>query len=351
MPRLKLADIPLTDIEQWLFARLSPEHLESARGLYELMPLQRDGQLPFVDVPYDAYSEAHWAEAARIADYVAHLPAGGAHILDIGPGDGWPALPIAAAVPDTEVIGVDPSPRRVHVSTANAQRLHLPNARFVLADGGRLPFGNATFDLVTAASSIEEAADAVAVLYEAARVLRPGGVLRASYQDWRLDIPEFETLLLWEGAETLLYTYIRRIQEPPIERRYTLVLPHEGEAAKRHADALVQAAAGRRAYGETLLTPALGIPMIEALAPHVQRCTLVEMRRWDTATLAEALRAAGFSQVRTTVHPGELGRRFARHVLARQSMPAFAPLFAEATRALGSLAGSQTGDAMVAAVR
>jgi hypothetical protein len=202
-----------------------------------------------------------------------------------------------------------------------------------------------------AASSIEEAEDSVGVLAEMARVLRPGGVLRASYQDWKLGVPGFETLLLWEGGGTLLVTYVRRIQAPPLERRYTLVLPHNGEAARLHSEALVQLAAGRRAYGETLLTPDLGVPLLERLAPYVLRSTLVEMRRWDTASLAQALRVAGFSEVRTTVHPGELGRRFARSLLSRGDMPAFAPLFAEATRALGGIAGSQAGDAMVAAIK
>jgi len=36
---------------------------------------------------------------------------------------------------------------------------------------------------VTAASSLEEAAAPAAAFAEALRVLRPGGVLRASYQD------------------------------------------------------------------------------------------------------------------------------------------------------------------------
>jgi SAM-dependent methyltransferase len=340
-----------TEVERWLFQHLAPERIESARGLYELMPRQADGQLPFVDVPYDPYSESHWADAARIADYVAHLPRGGARILDIGPGDGWPSLPVAAALPAAKVIGVDPSPRRVAVSTSNGQRLALKNAQFVLGDGARLPFADVTFDLVIAASSIEEAEDSLAALHEAARVLKLGGVFRASYQDWKLGVPGFESVLLWEAAETLVYTYVRRIQDPPVERRYNLVLPKDGEAAAIHADGLVQLASGRRVYGETLLSPDLGIPLVERLAPHVLRSTLVEMRRWDTPSLATALRTAGFTEVRATVHPGELGRRFARNLLARDAMPAFAPLFAEATDALGGVAGSQPGDAMVAAVK
>ena len=74
------------------------------------MPRQRGGQLPFVDLPYDARRAEHWADAARVADYVAHAaahaPAGASRVLDVGPGDGWPALPIAAARPDLAVVGV-----------------------------------------------------------------------------------------------------------------------------------------------------------------------------------------------------------------------------------------------------
>lgn len=361
-----------TEVERWLEAHLAPERMDSARALYDWMPRQRGRQLPLVDVPYDPYSESHWAEAARIADYVAHVPSNARRVLDIGPGDGWPALPVAAARPDLHIVGVDPSPRRVRVCIENARRLGLANARFVVGDGAVLPFATASFDLVTAASSIEEASAPEGVLSEIARVLRPGGVLRASSQDWRLGVLGWESMLLWEGARTLvsplqstafpgagppetavlLVTYVRRSQQPPIERRYTLVLrADDAEAARLHTEALLTLAAGRRAYGETLLHPAFGIPLLERLAPHVVRCTLVELRRWSTPALVDALLAAGFTAARATVHPGELGRRFARDLLARETMGAFAPLFENATRALGTLAGSQTGDAMVTGVR
>lgn len=345
------ASIRLSSVEQWLHSHLRPETVESARGLYELMPLQRNGQLPFVDVPYDPRSEAHWADAARVADYVAHLPEEGRRVLDVGPGDGWPALPFAAQRPDVTVVGVDASPLRTEVCTSNARRLGLANATFVAADAARLPFDDASFDLVTAASSLEEAADSESVLRELVRVLRPGGVLRASYQDWKLGVPGFETVMLWSGVDVLLYTYVRRIQVPPVERRYTVVLPKHEQTERLFADALADVADGRRAYGETLLDAGTGIPLLERLSPYAERCSLVEMRRWDTASLCAALERAGFTSVRATVHPGELGRRFAREILREDAMGDFAELFPVATAALGRLAGSQAGEAMIAAER
>jgi SAM-dependent methyltransferase len=340
-----------TPVERWLCEHLAPEQVDSARGLYELMPRQRGGQLPYVDVPYDANSESHWADAARVADYIAHAPSETTRVLDIGPGDGWPALPIAAARPDLDVVGVDASPLRAAVCTANAVRLGLPNARFIAGDAAQLPFRDATFDLVTAASSLEEASAPERALAECARVLRVGGVLRASSQDWRLGVAGFETVMLWEAAGTLLYSYVRRVQDPPLERRYTLALDVSADAAAIHASVLLDAAIAPRMYGETRLVPALGVDALERLQPHVVRASVVELRRWSTPALVDALRRAGFREARATVHAGELGRRFARDLLARGAMAPFAPLFSEATRALGALAGSQRGEGMVTAVR
>ncbi|MYE31579.1 MAG: class I SAM-dependent methyltransferase [Chloroflexi bacterium] len=354
----------LSDIERWLLDHASPERLDSASALYELMPRQRGGQLPFVDVPYDARREEHWADAARVADYVAHAPEDACRVLDVGPGDGWPALPIAAARPDLEVVGVDPAAQRTRVCAVNAGRLGIANASFVTGDAGALPFADASFDLATAASALEEADDPEAVFAELHRVLRNGGVLRASYQDWRLAAPEIETVLLWDGVarqETpeatslLLYTYVHRLQEPAVERRWTLELPAEGEAREVHQQALVASASGRRAYGETLLTPStaadLGVPLLERLAPLARRCTVVEMRRWTTEWLVGALGAAGFPEVHSTAHPGDIARHVGRELIARGDVDAVAPHFEALTTAIGVAAGRRPGRDMVVARR
>lgn len=354
--------LPLTEVERWLYQHVAPEPVESARAIYELMASQSHHTLAEVYVPLNPLTAAHWSDVARIADYVAHIPEGATRILDVGPGDGWPALPVARRRPEVTVVGVDPSPRRAAVCAANAARLAIPNARFVVGDAGRLPFADAAFDAVIAASSLEEARDPEAVVSELARVLRPGGVLRASYQDWRLPASELETVDLWAGERAgprglgaaerlLLYTYVRRLQSPALERRYTLVLPADGPAAEAHADALVAAAGATRAFGDAVLTPALGVPLLERLAPHALRSTVVEMRRWDTEWLIEALRGAGFASARGTPHPGELARHVGRDLIASGVAATLGPAFEEVASAIGRAAAARDGRELIEAVR
>jgi len=349
--------LPLTEVERWLGEHVPPERLESARAIYELMPSQSDRSLAWVYVPYDADNESHWSDVARIADYVAHVPDGARRVLDIGPGDGWPSLPVAHELPEMAVVGLDPSPLRTAVCRENAARLRLPNAMFVTGDADALPFADGAFDAVMAASSLEEASDPASVFAELNRVLRPGGTLRASYQDWLLPAPELETVMLWDGRDpssgerVLLYTYVRRVQEPAVERRYTLVLDASEVAEAVHRDGLIEAAGGRRAYGETLLAPGLGVPLLERLLPHVRRSTVVEMRRWTTEWLVEALRHAGFARVRPTIFPGLAARLVGRDLIARGTFTSEPSRFTEVAEAIGRASGSLDGRGMVEAIR
>ena len=171
-------------------------------------------------------------------------------------------------------------------------------------------------------------------------------------------------MLLWDGVDAAsqpirLYSYVRRVQDPPLERRYTLELPAEGEAALLHQQALEAAALGRRAYGETLLAgrvaSSLGVELLERLAPHARRSTVVELRRWTTAWLRGALQRAGFAEVRSTAHPGELARHVGRALIAASAgepdaLEALAGLFGYWTARIGEAGGTLPGAGMIAAV-
>jgi SAM-dependent methyltransferase len=135
--------------------------------------------LPLVYEPFDAAEPAHWEDRGLILDFAEC--AGTGQVLDFGPGDGWPALPMAQLV--GEVVGVESCERRAGVCRQNARRMGIGNVEFVVVEAGQpLPFAEGSFDAVTAASSAEQTPDPRATLEEFFRVLRPGGALRLRYE-------------------------------------------------------------------------------------------------------------------------------------------------------------------------
>lgn len=98
-------------------------------------------------------------------------PLRGARLLDIGTGSGTVAAELAAAV------GRDGHVTSVDVSDVRVER---DGYEFTLYEGQRLPFGDASFDVVVSNHVIEHVGDRVAQrrhLREIARVLVPAGTL------------------------------------------------------------------------------------------------------------------------------------------------------------------------------
>ena len=334
----------------------SPRWLDSARAIYELLPFQRYRQLPFVDVLYDPLREEHWADAARVADFVSWLPSSEEgwrpRVLDLGPGDGWPSIPLAATRADVRVVGLEPSPRRTRVSFKNARRLGIANAEFVTGDATAVPLAEGSIDLVTASYSLEEAADPVAAMREVRRVLQPGGAFRIAYQRWELPEPELEGVSFLEGVSGLLFQYARRVQQPSVERRYTLLVPACGPAEAIHREALIAAADAPRVLGETRFDAAseLGVGLLERLAPFALDSIAVELGRWTTDELIADLEGVGFSEVWGTLHSGERGRAYGRERIA--SGDSFGlDEFDALTREIGERAAATDGAGMVTARR
>ena len=125
---------------------------------------------------YAAHTSHH---RAHDEDVLAGLPlAPGTDVLDLGCGSGDFTTRLVPLVAPGRVVGVDVSPSQV----AHAQAHH-PGAQFLAGraqDVGSL-FRPASFDVVVTVATLHwvPAAEQADVLAGIARVLRPGGVLRA----------------------------------------------------------------------------------------------------------------------------------------------------------------------------
>jgi ubiquinone/menaquinone biosynthesis C-methylase UbiE len=119
------------------------------------------------------------------ADVAAHPLPPQARVLDAGTGPGVLPLKIAAVRPGLLLDAVDLSPDMIGEARRNAERSGQPDAvTFTVADVARLPFPDATFDLVVSTISQHHWQDPAAGLQDILRVLRPGG--RAWVYDFRL---------------------------------------------------------------------------------------------------------------------------------------------------------------------
>lgn len=148
------------------------------------------------DVAADSYDGRHEEiynplEQARLKGVVAELASSAARgcpdVLDVGAGTGNLSLKFLAA--GCHVCAADVSPRSLERLVAKAG----PGAAIstsVIRDE-RLPFADASFDIVATYSVLHHVPDYLLTVREMARVLRPGGLLyidhEASEGSWRPD--------------------------------------------------------------------------------------------------------------------------------------------------------------------
>jgi ubiquinone/menaquinone biosynthesis C-methylase UbiE len=100
-------------------------------------------------------------------------------ILDMGCGFGKSAWPMKQAYPDAEVVGVDLSGPCLKLAAARASARGLA-VRFLQADAAATGLEAGTFDLVTSTMLVHEVPleTLAGIFREAARLLKPGGLLR-----------------------------------------------------------------------------------------------------------------------------------------------------------------------------
>lgn len=120
---------------------------------------------------YDS-SPVHLELAGEVAGFAD--PAQGSAVLDLATGTGLVLRAMVERFPDRDLTmsGADISPGMLAVA-----RSHLPEVELTVADAAALPYGPASFDLVTCVAALHLIGDVAAMAGECARVLRPGGRL------------------------------------------------------------------------------------------------------------------------------------------------------------------------------
>jgi cyclopropane fatty-acyl-phospholipid synthase-like methyltransferase len=157
---------------------------------------------------YAALESQHspWPRLERVQAFIADLP-DGSRVLDVGCGNGVPAILEMAA--RHSVVGVDISPAQIALARSN-----VPNAAFHSADAREIEFPAGSFDAIVALYLIDNVPreDYPALFRKLAGWLRPGGRILLSAEpgddpgriyEW-LGVPMFINTLPAEEVAALL---------------------------------------------------------------------------------------------------------------------------------------------------
>lgn len=145
---------------------------------------------------------------ARLKDVLQ--PRSGERILEIGPGVGVHALPLAASLlPDGVLDVLDVQQEMLDDLARRAAKLNIGNIAPKQGDARQLPYPDRIFDGAYMIGALGEIPDAVAALSELRRVLKPGGRLVVS--ELLID-PDFISLsTLQEKAKDAGFIFQRHV--------------------------------------------------------------------------------------------------------------------------------------------
>ncbi|MCC6385936.1 MAG: methyltransferase domain-containing protein [Dehalococcoidia bacterium] len=163
--------------------------------------------------------------AANAAFFLPHLTPG-ISLLDLGCGPGSITAGLAQVVAPGAVTGLDINPATV--ASARAAYGGTPGLSFTIGDASAVPFADATFDAVFAHALLQHAHSPSAVLREAFRVLRPGGVVGIADADHGGSLIAPETPTLRASLDLMVRVQALRGGDYQVGRSLGLLLAEAG---------------------------------------------------------------------------------------------------------------------------
>jgi len=100
-----------------------------------------------------------------------------AHVLEVGPGSGYYSIAIARKIPQGKLVLLDIQAEMLQKSGDRLKVAGIANFQTQQADGKALPFAENSFDAIAMVTVFGEIEERSSFLQEAARVLKPVGVL------------------------------------------------------------------------------------------------------------------------------------------------------------------------------
>ncbi len=144
-----------------------------------------DQRNAYIHGHHDSVLRSHrWRTVDNSAAYLIPLLRPGQLVLDVGCGPGTITADLAQRVAPGRVMGVDNDSAPLAEARDAAQRDHVYNVSFGLADVYNMDYPDATFDVVHAHQVLQHLAEPVAALREMRRVCKPGGVVAARDADY-----------------------------------------------------------------------------------------------------------------------------------------------------------------------
>jgi SAM-dependent methyltransferase len=174
----------------------------------------------------DAQAQARYQLEPYLRPFAKFEEGRGRDVLEIGVGMGADHMEWARSQPKS-LTGIDLTERAIEFTKARMAAAGLvSNLR--VADAEKLPFADASFDLVYSWGVLHHSPDTAAAFREVGRVLRPGGTARVMvYHRWSLT-----GLMLW-----VRYGLLQGRPATPMSEIYSQHLESPGTKAYSRADA------------------------------------------------------------------------------------------------------------------